>query len=193
MNFLIKSTISVTQLKAGTFFEENDQIFEVLSYEHIKMGRGTGNVKLKVKNLKTGAIVTKSFITGAKVLGVEPLKIRAQFLYSDGSKFHFMDSATFEQFEVGKVLIGDKAKFLKEGQDIQILKTGEQVLKVELPKIVELRISETGSSMAGGRETPGTKEAILETGASIQVPMFIKTGDVIKVNTATGTYVERAK
>jgi len=195
--------ISVTQLKSGTFFEEEGTVFEVLSYEHVKMGRGTGNVKLKTKNLKNGAIVAKSFITGAKISDITPQQVKAQFLYQDSGNFHFMDSQTFEQFQVSKDLIGDKAplrqgfegqaKFLKEGAEVQILKADEKVLKVELPKIVELKIAQTGASFAGGRETPGTKEAILETGGKVQVPMFIKTGNVVRINTQTGKYVERAR
>lgn len=185
--------ISVTQLKPGTFFEEERTAFEVFSYEHVKMGRGSGNVKVKVRNLANGAITTKSFITGAKVQEVTPDKIKAQFLYKDGAIFHFMDSQTFEQLQVLKDLIGDKAQFLKEGAEVQILKADEKVLKVELPKIVELKIAQTGANFAGGRETPGTKEAILQTGAKIQVPMFVKTGETVRINTETGLYVERAK
>lgn len=185
--------ISVTQLKPGIFFEEDKNIFEVLEYEHIKMGRGSGNVKIKAKNLKNGAIVNKSFITGAKVADITPEKLKAQFLYADGSSLHFMDSATFEQFQVSKEQVGDKSEFLKEGTQVQILSWNGQALRVELPKIVELKIIQTGANFAGGRETPGTKEAVLETGAAVQVPMFIKTGETIRVNTQSGLYVERAK
>ena len=185
--------INVTQLKPGSFFEEKGEIFEVLEYEHIKMGRGSGNVKLKAKNLKNGSITTKSFITGAKVADVTPEKQKAQFLYSDGNHFHFMDSANFEQFQVLRDLIGESTRFLKEGAQAIFMVWNGEPLSVQLPKIVELKISQTGASFAGGRETPGTKEAILETGAKVQVPMFVKTGDVIKVNTETGQYVERAQ
>ena len=193
----------VTQLKPGTFFEEESNIFEVLSYEHIKMGRGTGNVKVKTKNLTNGAILTKSFITGAKVQEITPQKVKAQFLYSDTIDLHFIDSVTFDQFEISKNRLGEstrqredyggQARFLKEGQEVQILVVDAKVLKIELPKIVELKVSQTGASFAGGRETPGTKEAILETGVKIQVPMFVKIGDVVRVNTQTGQYIERAK
>lgn len=185
--------VSVTELRAGTFFEEKGEIFEVLSYEHVKMGRGTGNVKLRTRNLTNGAQVAKSFITGAKVRQISPQKIKAQFLYSDSKNFHFMDIATFEQCQISQDLIGESEKFLKEGAQVQILTWEQKPLKIELPKIVELKVTQTGANFAGGRETPGTKEAITETGAKVQVPMFIKTGDIVKVNTQTGEYVGRAK
>lgn len=185
--------VSVTELRAGTFFEEAGVIFEVLEYEHLKMGRGTGNVKVKTKNLTNGAILTKSFITGAKVRQITPQKVKAQFLYSDTTDLHFIDSVTFDQFEIGKVKMGESEKFLKEGAQVQILAWEQKPLKIELPKIVELKVIQTGANFAGGRETPGTKEAITETGAKIQVPMFIKTGDIVKVNSQTGEYVGRAK
>ncbi len=184
--------ISVTELRAGTFFKEEGIIFEVLEYEHSKLGRGTGNIKLKTKNLQNGAIVTKTFITGAQIEEVTPQKIKAQFLYSNTVNLHFMDSTTFDQFEIEKAKMGESKKFLKEGAQVQILAWEGKPLKIELPKIVELKVTQTGANFAGGRETPGTKEAILETGAKIQVPMFIKTGDLIKVNTQTGQYTGRA-
>lgn len=185
--------ISVTQLKPGIHFEEERNVFVVLTYDHIKMARGSGNIKVKARNLSNGAIISKSFITGAVVKDIVPDKIKAQFLYSDGSSLHFMDSFTFEQFQAKKDLVGDKAKFLKEGAQVILLVWNSETLSVQLPKIVELKIMQTGANFSGGRETPGTKEALTETGAKIQVPMFVKTGEIIRVNTETGLYVERAK
>lgn len=185
--------ISVTELRPGTFFHDQEQTFEVLSYEHTKMGRGSGNIKVKVKNLENAATIEKSFKSGAQVQEVLPEKKKAQFLYSDKEKLHFMDKDTFEQFNVSQNLIFDQVKFLKEGMETNTLVWDEKVLSISLPKILEYKVSQTGPAYKGNSVTNVYKPAILENGLEVKVPIFVREGEVIRVDTRTGEYVERAK
>lgn len=185
--------LNVTDLRAGVVFEDNNEIFQVLSYEHIKMGRGGGIVKVKVKNLKSGSIVSKSFNTGAKVEDVSVSKIKAQYLYKDAEKFHFMQTASFEQFEIAKELLQESLKFLKEGIEISVMIINDQPVSIELPKSVDLKVAATGGSDRGNTVGASYKEAELENGLIVKVPLFIRVGETIKVDTKNSQYVERAK
>ena len=183
--------LSVTELRKGTVFAEGGVPFLVLDYTHTKMGRGAANIKTKVRNLKTGAIVEKSFISGATIEEAEIARKKGQFLYSDNTKCYFMDLQSFEQFSIPFAIAEGVTKFLPEGTETTILYFEEEPLSVELPLKVTLKVTETGPSEKGDTRSAGTKEAVLETGYKLQVPMFIKVGDVICVNTETGKYVER--
>ena len=200
--------ISVTELRSGTVFEEqgpssalstslkasaDKQYFLVLSYEHIKMGRGSGNVKVKVKDFKSGSTLEKSFITGAKVQEIDINRHKVQFLYQDGQGFHFMDSESYEQFTLSQNIIGDLARFLKEGMELTLFSVDDKPLYVEAPKILEYKVTQTGGSARGNTVGASQKDAILENGLTVKVPLFIKIGEVIRVDTRTGQYVERAK
>lgn len=183
--------IPVTNLRAGTCFTDGKDIFQVLSYEHQKLGRGTANIKLKTKNLKTGAITEKSFISGAKVEEAVLERREVQYLYkAPSSKFQFMDPKTFEQFELN----GDKiesASFLKEGMMVEILFYKDEPLTIELPIKMEFIVAETGPSVRGNSATNIFKDAILENGLKIRVPLFVKVGDRVLVDTRTRQYQER--
>lgn len=183
--------ISVTELRAGTTFSHQDQIYQVLSYEHIKMGRGSANVKVRAKNLRTGATVEKSFISGAEVEEINLTKKKVQFLYVEGQNFHFMDSQTFEQFELSANLLGPVAKFLKEGMEVTLLAYQEEPLALALPPKMKLKVKETGPGIRGDSATNIFKEAILENELKVKVPLFIKEGDTVVVDTRTGEYAER--
>lgn len=185
--------ISVTNLRTGTAFEDEGQIYQVLSYEHLKLGRGSANVKVKVKNLKTGAITEKSFISGAKVQEVSLKKLKVQYLYQDNLGGHFMDTKTFEQFAIGRQKLGDRLKFLKEGMEVDLLFYEEEPLFCFLPLKIEFKVGETGPDIRGNSATNIFKEAILENGLKVKVPLFIKAGDRVLVDTQTGEYVERVK
>ena|SRR3989304_3124268 len=185
--------ISVTDLRSGTVFEERGEYFLVLSYEHIKMGRGSGTVKVKVKNLNTGATIQKSFITGARVNEVNLERRKAQFLYQDGQNFHLMDIGSFDQFAINARLVSDIAKFLKEGMEITLFAVNNKPLYIEIPKICEYKIAQTGGSARGNTVGASYKDAVLENGLTVKVPLFIKMGEVIRVDTRSGEYVERAK
>ena len=185
--------LSVTDLRSGVVFEDRGEYFLVLSYEHIKMGRGSGTIKVKVKNLNTGATTQKSFITGARVNDVSLERKKAQFLYQDGQNFHLMDVATYEQFAINRRLVEDQAKFLKEGMEISLFAVEDKPLYIEIPKICEYKIAQTGGSDRGNTVGASYKDAILENGLTVKVPLFIKNREVIRVDTRTGEYVERAK
>ena len=185
--------ISVTELRSGAVFEENGQYWQVISYEHIKMGRGSGNVKVKVKNLESGSTVEKSFITGAKVNDASLSRKKVQYLYRDNEGVHLMDIESFEQSTVPGKLVIDTAKFLKEGMEVNVLMVESRPVALELPKIVDYKITQTGGSARGNTVGASQKDAVLENGLVVKVPLFIKTGEVIRVDTRTGSYVERAK
>ena len=185
--------ISVTELRNGTVFEDGKQYFQVLSYEHIKMGRGTGNVKVKVRNLTNGAIVEKSFITGAKVQEVTLQRKKVQYLYRNNLGFHFMEMTTFEQFTLTESVVSPAVKFLKNGLELVLLTIEDRPLYVDLPKIVEYRITQTGGTNRGNTVGASYKDAVLENGLTVKVPLFIKTDEIIRVDTKTGEYLERAK
>ncbi len=163
----------------------------VLDYTHTKMGRGTANIKVKVRNLKTGAIVERTFISGAAVEEAEVNRRRAQYLYSDDTRAHFMDPKSFEQFSIPLNVSENARRFLPEGAEGEILFFKNESLTVELPLKVVLKVAEAGPSEKGDTRSAATKEAVLETGYKLQVPMFIRVGDVVRVNTETGKYVER--
>ena len=186
--------ISVTELRAGIVFEDRGEYFLVLTYEHIKMGRGGGTIKVKVRNLATAAITLKSFPSGARVAVANLERRKVQYLYRDGAGFHFMDVSSFEQFSLRDRLVGDWAPYLKEGMEIILFAVGDRPLYVELPKIVEYRVTQTGGA-ARGNTVAGSayKDAVLENGLTVKVPLFINNGEVIRVDTRTGDYVERAK
>lgn len=185
--------ISVTELRAGTVFQEKDQYFLVLSYEHVKMGRGSGNVRVKVKSLSTGATIEKSFITGARVQEASLVRKKVQYLYGDGATYHFMDVANYEQFSLDRRLVEDVAKFLKDGMELVLFTVDDRPVSVELPKIVEYKVVQTGGSARGNTVGAAQKDAVLENGLTVKVPLFIKTDETIRVDTRTGQYVERAK
>lgn len=185
--------INVNDLRNGTFFREGNEIFQVLTYEHIKMGRGSGNVKVKVKNLKRGSIVEKSFITGARVEEANVEKKKAQYLYKEEGSFNFMDPFTFEQFLLNQSVLGDNAKFLLDGMEVILLVFEDEAIGLELPNSLVYTIKDTGPSEKGNTVSNVYKEAVLENGLLVKVPMFMKPGEKVKIDTRTGGYMERVK
>lgn len=183
--------ISVTDLKRGTIFEDEGQIFQVLSYEHIKLGRGSATIKVKVKNVITGATVEKGFINGAKVQNINVIKRDLQYLYKDLEQAYFMNPTTFDQISVRFSLIPDY-KFLKEGMNFTVSFLEGEPLSVDFPPKMEFVVSETGPSLKGNSATNIYKDAILENGFKTKVPLFIKEGDKVRIDTRTGEYSERA-
>lgn len=185
--------LNVNELRNGTFFKEGKDIFLVVTYEHVKTGRGSGNIKLKVRNVRTGAVVEKSFITGARVDEANVEKKKAQFLYRDGDTYSFMDPVSFEQFSVSAQVLGGQVKYLKDGLDILLIVSEEEVLGLELPMSLTYTVAETGPEEKGNTVSNVYKEATLENGLVVKVPMFMKVGEKVKVDTRSGQYVERAK
>lgn len=185
--------LNVNELRNGAVFKDQTGVFLVINYEHIKTGRGSGNVKLKVRNLKTGSQTEKSFITGARVDEADVEKKKAQFLYQDGDNFFFMDPVSFEQFPLSRQLMGESAKFIKEGVEVTLLVMDEEALTLELPIALIYQISETGPEEKGNTVSNVYKDAILDNRLMVKVPMFMKVGERVKVDTRTGQYVERVK
>lgn len=185
--------INVTELRNGTVFQEGKELFQVLTYEHNKQGRGSGNIKVKVKNLRTGSITEKGFITGARVESANVEKKKAQFLYSDGDQYFFMDIITYEQFPISKQVLGESAKFLQEGLEVNLITFLEEALGIELPISLVYTISETGPEEKGNTVSNVYKEAVLDNGLVVKVPMFMSVGEKVRIDTRSGQYVERVR
>lgn len=183
--------ISVTELRAGTTYQEDGQYFIVLTYEHIKMGRGSANIKVKVRNLKSGAIVDKSYINGARVDEASVVKKDMQYLYRDDVSVYFMDPQSFEQVGIPIVKVADYL-YLKEGESFNVSFLETEPLLVNLPSKMVFKVAETAPGMKGNSATNVFKEAILENGIKTKVPLFINNGESIRVDTRTGAYCEKA-
>lgn len=181
----------VSELRPGTIYNEDGTLWIVLSYEHIKLGRGSATIKVKVRNIRTGATMEKSFINGAKVQDVSVIKRELQYLYKDDETAYFMDPATFEQIGV-PIKIIEGADFLKEGQTYTISFYEDEPLSVQLNPKVVLKVIETAPGVKGNSASNVFKDAKLENSMTIKVPLFIDVGDEIRVDTRTGQYTERA-
>lgn len=183
--------ISVTDLRAGTTYEEDGQLLMVVSYEHIKMGRGSANIKIKVKNLKSGSTLEKSYINGAKVSDVLVQKKDLQFLYKDDAFAYFMNPDTYEQIQIDIVKIPEH-QFLKEGESFNVAFLGDEALALAFPSKMIFKVVDTSPNIKGNSATNVFKDATLENGIQTKVPMFISIGESIKVDTRTGAYSEKA-
>ncbi|HVZ66689.1 MAG TPA: elongation factor P [Patescibacteria group bacterium] len=183
--------ISVNELRAGTTYEEDGNIFKVLSFEHIKMGRGSANIKVKVKNLRSGASTEKGYINNANVRDINLEKRDYQFLYKDGELAYFMDPRTFEQKEVNlKTLFG--VEFLKEGETVSLQFYGDEALDLILPPKITLKVTDTTPNLKGNSASNVYKDATLENGMTTRVPLFINVGDSVVIDTRDGSYTKRA-
>lgn len=184
--------ISVTELRSGTKVEMDGGLWECLEYQHQKIGRGGAKVVSKFRNMETGAIVEKTFNSGEKLQDIFIDYRKLQFLYSDGDSYTFMDLETFEQPTLSKAQIGEAAKFLKENLEVTVDYYRGKPLKVTLPNVVELKIVQTDPGVKGDTVSGGSKPALLESGATVSVPLFVDEGEVIRVDTRTGEYLGRA-
>jgi elongation factor P len=185
--------ITVQDLKNGTTFELNGEPFVVVKYEHIKLGRGSANIRVKLKSLKNGRVSERTFINSARVEEIQTMKKKMQYLYSDGKSLIFMDPVSFEQVTIASEILGDVSQFLKEGMEVQILFWDDKPLWAELPPKIEFVVSETVPGVKGNTTSNVYKPATLENGYQIKIPLFINKGDKIKVDTRSGEYVERVK
>jgi elongation factor P len=185
--------LSITDLKKGTLFQLEGQPFRVVDYNQKVMGRGGSIVNVRIKSLIDGKVLEKTFKGNEQLEYADVTNQTVQYLYSDGSVFHFMNQDTFEQFEVPADLIGDGAGYIKEGDMVSLQFFNGKPINVELPKNVPLLVTYTEDAVKGDTTSNITKDATLETGITIKVPAFIKNGDLISVDTATGAYRERVK
>ena len=182
----------VTDLKTGTIFKENGQPFLVVKYEHIKVSRGSANVKVKAKNLITGQVLEKGYVASAKVEDADVRRKNAQYLYRDGDTYNFMDPDTYEQFNISEDTIGFSAQFLKDGEKVQILYFEDRPVSVDLPVTVTFKVTYTEPGFKGNTVSNVLKDATLENGAKVKVPTFIKIDDIVKIDTRDGSYVSKA-
>ncbi len=181
----------VSELRPGIIYEDAGTLWQVVSYEHIKLGRGSATIKVKIKNVRSGSTMEKSFINGARVNDVSVVKKELQYLYKDEESAYFMHSDTYDQIAIPLKVV-DGASFLKEGQSYPISFYGEEALSVLLPPKVELAIADTAPGVKGNSASNVFKDATLENGMNVKVPLFINVGDRIRVDTRTGAYTERA-
>lgn len=184
--------ISVTDLRAGTTYKEDGNLYQVLSYEHIKMGRGSANIKIKVKNLTNGSNVEKSYINGARVQDVQVQKVDLQYLYKDEDAAYFMNIATYEQISVPLIKI-EGHEYLKEGESFVVSFLEGAPLSVQLPPKMVFKVVETGPTIRGNTTTNVYKDATLENDIKTKVPLFINIGESIRIDTRTGAYTEKAQ
>jgi elongation factor P len=184
--------ISVTDLRNGTKVEMDEGLWECLEYQHQKIGRGGAKVVAKFRNLETGTIVERTFNAGEKLKDIFIDYRTLQFLYSDGDSYTLMDMETFDQPVFSREQIGDAAKFLKENLEVTVDYYRERPLKVTLPIVVELTIVQTDPGVKGDTVSGGSKPAVLESGAVVNVPLFIDQGETVRVDTRTGEYLGRA-
>ncbi|WP_322796926.1 elongation factor P [Tepidiforma sp.] len=185
--------ISTGELKKGATIELDGKLYSILDYAHIKMGRGSAQVRIKFRDVRSGAIIEQTFQAGTKFQRARVERREMQYLYQDGDLYYFMNTETFEQIPVSADKVGDAAKFLKENDTCEVVLYGDEVIGIELPITVELTVTQTEPGFKGDTATGGTKPATLETGLVIQVPLFIEEGTKIRVNTETGTYIERVQ
>lgn len=182
---------TTNDLKNGIVLNLDGQLWAVVEFQHVKPGKGGAFVRTKLKNVLSGKVVDKTFNAGVKVETANVDKRSMQYLYHDGTDFVFMDSDNYDQVSVSEAVVGDGARFLLENQDAVVAMHEGTALYVELPASVELVVEYTEPGLQGDRSTGGTKPARLETGAEVQVPLFLNAGEKIKVDTRDGSYISR--
>jgi len=183
--------ISTNDLRAGVTVELDGQLMTVVDFQHVKPGKGSPFVRTKLKNIKTGYTVEKTFNAGEKLPRAHIDRHEMQYLYHTGDEYVFMDNTTYEQHHLSKEMLGEGVKFLKDGMIVQAASHEGSLFGVELPNFVDLKVIETDPGLRGDRAQAGTKPAKLESGAVVQVPLFVDEGQLIQVDTRTGEYLKR--
>ena len=184
--------ISAGDFRNGLCFEMDDQVYQVVEFQHVKPSKGAAFVRTKYKNVKTGSVVERSFNPNEKFEQAQLTRQDMQFLYADGELYYFMDQDTYEQTPIHQDKIGDSIKFLKEEMVCKVVSYKGDIFQVELPITVILEITECEPGVKGDTTNNATKYATLETGAVVKVPLFVNQNEKIKVDTRTGEYLERA-
>jgi elongation factor P len=183
--------ISTGELRKGVVIEIDGDLWQVLDYHHIKMGRGSAQVRMKVRHIKRGQTVERTFQAGEKWPRAFLDKRQIQFMYSDGSEYHFMDSESYEQFSISAEQLGDATQYLKDGMALERTTYEGETIGVELPITVDLVVAQTDPGFAGDTQSGTRKPATTETGLVVQVPLFVSEGDTIRIDTRTGDYLTR--
>lgn len=184
--------ISTNDFRNGTTFELDGYAWQVVDFQHVKPGKGAAFVRVKMRNLQTGSTVERTFNAGEKMPKAHVERREMEFLYEDGGEYHVMDTENYEQTTLTKEQLGTALNFLKENMMIQVLLFQDTIFSVEIPISVELTVTETDPGIKGDTAQGGTKSATVETGYVVKVPLFINVGDVLRIDTRTGDYIERA-
>jgi elongation factor P len=179
------------ELRKGLTIEMDGGLYRIIDYQHLKLGRGSAQVRLKLRDIRAGHTIERTFQASERFTRARLERHSVQYLYHEGELYYFMDNESFEQTPLNADLLGDALNYLKEGMSLEMLSYKDDSVGVELPVAVGLKVAETGPGFKGDTATPGNKPATLETGIVIQVPMFINNCDAVKVDTRTGEYLER--
>jgi elongation factor P len=185
------ATISTADFKNGMGLKIKDKIYTIVEFQHVKPGKGGAFVRYKIRDLKSGRVIDQTCNAGTKFENVQLITREMQYLYNDGAAYYFMDPETFEQIPVDTSFIGDNAVWFKENDTCQLLYADSDLIGVQPPMFIEAEITETDPGFKGDTVQGGTKPATIETGALVQVPMYLNQGEVIKVDTRTGKFVSR--
>jgi elongation factor P len=183
--------LGVQDLRKGTTFIEDGDLWRVLEYEHVKTGRGNATIRVKVRNVRSGSAQTKTYPSGSRVQDIRLDHSEVQYLYNDGDLYYFMDLETNEQPVLSAALLGDSVNFLVDGMTLELESYEGESINVELPTTVDLEVIQTDPGFAGDTATNATKPAKVSTGYQVQVPLFVSIGDKIRVDTRTGNYLTR--
>ena len=183
--------ISAGEFRNGLTVEIDGNVYQILEFQHVKPGKGAAFVRTKLKNVISGGVVEKTFRPTEKFPKAHIERKTMQYLYSDGDLYHFMDGETYDQIALNEETIGDALKFVKENEEVKICSYQGEVFAVEPPLFAELAVTETEPGVKGDTATGATKPAIVETGATVMVPLFVNEGDVLKIDTRTGEYLSR--
>ena len=185
------SVYTAGDFRNGTTFEMDGNVYRVVEFQHVKPGKGSAFVRTKIKNVITGSVVEKTFNPSEKFPAAQIDKKEMQYLYEDSGLYYFMDNETYEQIPLNKEQLGDSLKYLKENMDVKVLSYKGKVFSIEPPIFVELEVTYTEPGFAGNTATTSGKPATLENGYTLTVPMFVNVGDVVRIDTRTGEYMER--
>ena len=183
--------ISTADFKNGMCIEYNNKLWTIVEFQHVKPGKGGAFVRTKLRDVRTGRIVDNTFNAGTKFDSVRMETRKMQYLYNDGTDYNFMDNTTYEQLALGADIVGDVAKWLKENDEVSLQYAGEELIGIEPAMFVELEVTETEPGFKGDTVQGSTKPATLETGAVVNVPMYVEIGDVLQIDTRDGRFVKR--
>lgn len=183
--------ISTNEFHTGLTIEVGGDVYTVVEFQHVKPGKGAAFVRSKLRNLRSGAVVEKTFRAGEKVARARIDYCKMQYIYNDGESYYFMDNETYDQLSLQQDQLGDAVQYLKDNMNLEVMLYQGEVIGVELPNFVELKVTETEPGVKGDTASGATKLATLESGMIVQVPLFINKGDVLKIDTRTGEYLER--
>ncbi len=184
--------ISTNDFKTGVTIEFEGDVYQIVDFQHVKPGKGAAFVRAKIRNMRSGAVVERTFNAGEKLPKARVERREVQYLYNDGTDYNFMDMESYDQMNLNAEQLGDAIKFLKENMLIKLLMYQGKSIGLDLPNFVELEVTDTEPGIKGDTASGGTKPATLETGYVVQVPFFINVGDVLQIDTRTGQYLKRA-